>query len=75
MRTGAPVRTEVAGGVPERCGHYRAGRHGEPVRDAHFLLLFNAHSDAVEFVLPGADHADGWHVVVDAALPSLRVPA
>jgi len=48
------------------------GPHGEPVRDAHFLLLFNAHSDAVRFVLPGADHADGWHVVVDtaAALPS-----
>ena len=48
------------------------GPHGEPVRDAHFLLLFNAHSDAVRFVLPGADHADGWHVVVDtAALPNL----
>jgi glycogen operon protein len=47
------------------------GPRGEPVRDAHFLLLFNAHSDAVRFVLPGADHADRWHVVVDtAALPS-----
>ena len=47
------------------------GTRGEAVRDNHFLLLFNAHSDAVRFVLPGADHADGWHVVVDtAALPS-----
>ena len=47
------------------------GTRGEPVRDTHFLLLFNAHNDAVRFVLPGADHADGWHVVVDtAALPS-----
>ena len=47
------------------------GTRGEPVRDTHFLLLFNAHSDAVRFVLPGADHAAGWHVVVDtAALPS-----
>ena len=47
-----------------------AAARGEPVRDKHFLLLFNAHNDAVRFVLPGADHADGWHVVVDtAALP------
>jgi glycogen operon protein len=47
------------------------GTRGEPVRDNDFLLLFNAHSDPVRFVLPGADHADGWHVVVDtAALPN-----
>jgi glycogen operon protein len=47
------------------------GTRGEPVRDAHFLLLFNAHSDAVRAVLPGTDHADRWHVVVDtAAMPS-----
>ena len=45
------------------------GTRGEPVRDNHFLLLFNAHSDAVQFVLPGADHAAGWHVVVDTAAP------
>ena len=48
------------------------GTRGEPVRDNHFLLLFNAHSDAVQFVLPGADHADGWHVVVDTAAPPSR---
>ena len=47
------------------------GTRGKTVRDNNFLLLFNAHSDAVRFVLPGADHADGWHVVVDtAALPN-----
>ena len=52
------------------------GTRGEPVRDEHFLLLFNAHSDAVRFVLPGADHADGWHVVIDtAAVPARRPPA
>jgi glycogen operon protein len=53
-------------GITER------GTRGEPVRDNHFLLLFNAHSDAVQFVLPGADHADGWHVVVDTAAPPGR---
>ncbi len=47
------------------------GTRGKTVRDNNFLLLFNAHSDAVRFVLPGADHADGWQVVVDtAALPN-----
>ena len=48
------------------------GAGGEPVRDEHFLLLFNAHSDAVRFVLPGAGHADGWHLVVDTAAPPSR---
>jgi glycogen operon protein len=48
------------------------GTRGEPVRDNHFLLLFNAHSDAVRFVLPGADHAVGWHVEVDTAAPPSR---
>ena len=46
-------------------------KRGEPVRDEHFLLLFNAHSDAMRFMLPSVDHADGWHTVIDtAALPS-----
>ena len=48
------------------------GTRGEPIRDTHFLLLFNAHSDAVRFILPGADYADGWHVVVDTAAPPSR---
>ena len=43
---------------------------GERVRDEYFLLLFNAHSDAVRFVLPDTEHGHGWHAVVDtAALP------
>ncbi len=47
------------------------GTRGELIRDTHFLLLFNAHHDAVRFALPDADHAAGWHFVVDtAALPS-----
>jgi glycogen operon protein len=51
------------------------GTRGETVRDRHFLLLFNAHSDPVRFVLPGADHAHGWHAVVDtAALPGRPGP-
>jgi len=26
--------------------------HGQPIQDSDFLLLFNGHSDAVDFVLP-----------------------
>jgi glycogen operon protein len=48
------------------------GSRGEPVRDCHFLLLFNAHNDTLRFVLPGADHASSWHVVVDTAVPPRR---
>ena len=48
------------------------GTRGEPIRDNHYLLLFNAHSAAVRFALPGTDHADGWHVEVDTAAPPGR---
>jgi isoamylase len=40
---------------------------GGRVRDDHFLLLFNAHSDAVTFRLPGPEYAPGWHPVIDTA--------
>jgi glycogen operon protein len=44
--------------------------HGEKVRDSDFLLLFNAHSEAVTFTLPGGRLHDTWEVVVDTAAPS-----
>jgi isoamylase len=43
------------------------GPRGETITDSHFLLLFNAHSEPVEFALPGPDLAPGWRVVVDTA--------
>jgi glycogen operon protein len=45
------------------------GPRGEPVRDDHFLLLVNAHSDAVTFVLPGKDIASAWRLLIDTAEP------
>ncbi len=40
--------------------------HGQPIKDDSFLLLLNAASDAVDFVLP--DHAaTRWAVVLDTA--------
>jgi isoamylase len=43
------------------------GPRGEAITDAHFLLLFNAHSEPVPFALPGPDLAPGWQVIVDTA--------
>jgi isoamylase len=38
---------------------------GERVVDDSFLLCFNAHDEAIEFTLPGADYGRAWQVVVD----------
>ena len=40
---------------------------GEPITDAHFILLFNAHDDAVDFTLPTDEYSPSWEVVVDTA--------
>jgi len=39
---------------------------GEPVRDDSFLILFNAHFEAIEFSVP-AQWGDQWSVVLDTA--------
>ncbi len=39
-------------------------RHGEPVRDDTFLLLFNAHHETVKFALPGK-HDVNWELYLD----------
>ena len=44
---------------------------GEKISDARFLLLFNAHSDPITFILPEASYATGWEVVIDTALGSV----
>ncbi len=41
--------------------------HGEPVTDASFYLIFNAHSDALEFVLPSGNWGKSWLTVLDTA--------
>ncbi len=37
---------------------------GEPIRDETFLLLINAHHEAIPFVLPGEEHLE-WRLVLD----------
>jgi glycogen operon protein len=39
---------------------------GEPIRDKTFLLLINAHYEAIPFVLPGQEHLE-WRLVIDTA--------
>jgi glycogen operon protein len=37
---------------------------GESVRDDTFLLLINAHHEAIPFVLPGLEHLE-WQLILD----------
>ncbi|WP_435769565.1 glycogen debranching protein GlgX [Nocardioides sp. SYSU DS0651] len=39
-------------------------RYGQPIRDDHFLILFNG-GDRAEFTVPDEEFAAGWQVVVD----------
>jgi len=40
---------------------------GRAVRDDSFLLLFNAHDEALSFTMPAASFGESWHVAVDTA--------
>jgi len=44
---------------------------GEPVTDSSFFLLFNAHDEGIEFLLPEIGAASSWHVVIDTHAPML----
>ncbi len=40
---------------------------GDPVTDASFYLIFNAHYEALEFTLPGAPWGKRWQLLLDTA--------
>jgi len=42
--------------------------HGERIQDSDFLLLFNAHSAAVDFVLPPAPYGTHWRIRLDTSV-------
>jgi isoamylase len=52
---------------------------GRPLRDASYLVLFNAHHDVIDFKLPDAGDAIEWQTEVDTAFetgePSAEVAA
>jgi isoamylase len=49
-----------------------ADRRGQPIRDDSFLLLFNASTRELEFVLPPARYGESWETVLDTARPDGR---
>jgi glycogen operon protein len=40
---------------------------GQQTVDDHFLVIFNAHTEAIPFMLPDIDYGDRWVVEVDTA--------
>ena len=40
---------------------------GQRITDAHFLVWFNAHDDAMCFTLPSDEYSPSWEVLVDTA--------
>ncbi|WP_409483094.1 glycogen debranching protein GlgX [Arsenicicoccus dermatophilus] len=44
-------------------------QRGRMVVDDDFLLLFNAHHDAIDFTMPPEDYAAEWEVVLDTSRP------
>jgi glycogen operon protein len=48
-------------------GIHGVDARGERLTDESFLVYYSAHDQAVPLVLPDADHAPGWDVIVDTA--------
>jgi isoamylase len=46
---------------------YSPDERGEPVVDASYYLMFNAHQEAVEFKLPEQKWGERWAMVVNTA--------
>ncbi|WP_341999018.1 glycogen debranching protein GlgX [Microbacterium sp. LWH7-1.2] len=42
-------------------------RRGDPIADDHFIVLFNAGDDVVDFVIPDVEFSPEWDVIVDTA--------
>jgi glycogen operon protein len=47
----------------------RTDRRGRPIRDDNFLVLFNAHYEKIDFVLPEIHPNSEWWTVLDTASP------
>ncbi len=48
------------------------GPHGERITDDSFLLLFNAHHEPMDFVVPPESYGRAWNVVIDTNQPLLE---
>ena len=47
---------------------------GRELHDDSFLVLFNAHHDAIDFALPHLPEGWGWRTDVDTAFPEGDAP-
>jgi glycogen operon protein len=45
----------------------RTDRRGRPIRDDNFLVLFNAHYEKIDFVLPQIHPNSEWWTVLDTS--------
>lgn len=52
---------------------HEVDRRGEPVRDDDFVMLFNAHHEEIDFVLPALEGAQ-WRCVLDTAWTDGEAP-
>jgi isoamylase len=43
------------------------GPHGERIMDDNFYIIFNAHHDSLDFVLPQRNYGDFWEKVLDTS--------
>ena len=50
-------------------------RRGEPINDDSFLLMLNAHSEPVSFVVPDTRFGDGWTIALDTANDAIEADA
>jgi glycogen operon protein len=46
----------------------RIDRRGQNVKDSNFLVLFNAHHEAIAFALPQLTDEGAWSTILDTAL-------
>ena len=42
-------------------------RRGEPIEDLHFIVLFNAGDEPIDFRIPAVEFSPSWDVLVDTA--------
>jgi len=48
-------------------GLQMVGPKGEQINDDHFYLIFNAHSEPLEYKLPSAKYCENWTKILDTA--------
>lgn len=49
-------------------GLHHVGPEGQPITDDNFYLIFNAHHESLDYVIPEKIYAKGWRKVLDTAL-------